>query len=257
MTASKRIAQLSWLYASGIDHPLIPSPLRRIFYLIKEGMRVVKILLRNNRQKLCVIILLFNGATLFAQQDLFYAPQDIKKPAPALIITSCTGATQKDLDSNRAIADRLGWVIGTSAKTKNHRSAWQNDADIMVTYKKLIADYPVDTTQVFICGFSGQAVQAMMEVFLHPDKFKGAVCICAHDGAMGLAKWESLKGHYFYLISREKDWNLEANKKMHWEFMSHGIEDTLIVTKGRHRSKDRRELYNGCKWLDKMIKLER
>ncbi|MDQ7798986.1 MAG: hypothetical protein RDU76_08615 [Candidatus Edwardsbacteria bacterium] len=199
-------------------------------------------------------LLVLSASFAFSQQDHFYAPKNVKKPAPALIITSCTGATQKDLDSNQAIADRLGWIICTSAQTRNHRDARQNDADIMATYKKLVADYPVDTSKIFIYGFSGQAVQAMMEVFLHPDKFKGAVCICAHNGAMGLAKWESLSGHYFYLISREKDWNLRANKSMHRMFLSRGIADTLIVTKGRHGPRDRRELYNGCMRLDKMIR---
>jgi len=199
------------------------------------------------------VLLLFASLSL-AQQDFFYVPKRIKGPVPALIITSCTGATQKDLDSNRAIADRLGWIICTSAKTKNHRDAWQNDADIMATYKKLIADYPVDSNYVFIYGFSGQAVQAMMEVFLHPDRFRGAVCICAHNGAMGLAEWGSLYGHYFYMVSREKDWNLEANRKMHWQFVAHDVKDTLIVTKGEHGPKTRRELFDGCRWLSEKIK---
>jgi dienelactone hydrolase len=189
-----------------------------------------------------------------AQQDFFYVPKGIKGQAPALIITSCTGATKKDLDSNRAIADKLGWVICTSAKTKNHRDSRQNDRDIMETYRTLVTQYPVDTSKIFIYGFSGQAVQAMMEVFLHPDKFKGAVCICAHDGALGLPEWGSLKGHFFYLISREKDWNLEANWKMHWKFLAHDVKDTLIVTKGEHGPKTRRELFDGCRWLKDKIK---
>jgi hypothetical protein len=199
-------------------------------------------------------LLVLSASFAFSQQDHFYVPKSAKKPAPALIITSCTGATQKDLDSNKAIADRLGWVLCTSAKTRNHRSVWQNDRDIKGTYRELVSKYSVDTGNVFIYGFSGQAVQAMMEVFLHPDRFKGAVCICAHNGAMGLAKWESLSGHYFYLISREKDWNLEATKSIHREFLLQSITDTLIVTEGQHEPKDRRELYDGCMWLDKMIR---
>lgn len=199
------------------------------------------------------VLLLFASLSL-AQQDFFYVPKRIKGPVPALIITSCTGATQKDLDSNRAIADKLGWVICTSAKTKNHRDARQNDRDIMETYRILVTQYPVDTSKIFIYGFSGQAVQAMMEVFLHPKKFKGAVCICAHDGAMGLAERGSLKDRCFYLISREKDWNLEANRKMHWQFLAYDVKDTLIVTKGEHGSKTRRELFDGCRWLIEKIK---
>jgi len=247
MIVSKRIRHLLRLSASGIDRPLIPS-------LIKEGMGVVERPSPKILYNFSIIILLFNTGLLIAQQDFFYVPKNIKKPAPALIITSCTGATKKDLDSNQAIADKLGWIICTSAKTKNHRDTWQNDRDIMETYRNLTINYPVDTSRVFIYGFSGQAVQAMMEVFLHPGIFKGAVCICAHDGALGLAKWELIKEHYFYLITRENNWNLEANKRLHRAFNLQGIADTMIVTKGRHGPKTSQELLEGCRWLYKMVR---
>ena len=195
----------------------------------------------------------FSAAALFAQQDLFYAPKNLKANAPALIITSCTGATKKDLDSNKAIADELGWIICTSAKTRNHRDSRQNDADIMATYKTLLAKYPVDTSRIYIYGFSGQAVQALMAVFLHPAKLKGAVAICAHAGAMPYANWEMLKDKQFYLISRERDWNLNDNKTMYQAFLENSISDTLVITPGQHRPKTRRELFEACKWLDKPL----
>ena len=190
----------------------------------------------------------------FAQQDHFYVPKGLKTPAPALIITSCTGATMKDLDSNKAVADSLGWVICTSAKTRNHRDSRQNDADITATYKTLLANYPVDTSRIYIYGFSGQAVQALMAVFLHPTKFKGAVAICAHAGAMSYANWEMLKNKMFYLVSREQDWNLNDNKMMHHSFLENSVSDTLIITPGQHGPKTRKELFEACKWLQSKIK---
>jgi len=200
-----------------------------------------------------LIAVFYLPLSAFAQQDLFYVPKNLKVKAPALIITSCTGATKADIDSNKAIADKLGWVICTSAKTRNHRDSRRNDADIMITYKTLTAKYPVDTARVFIYGFSGQAVQAMMAVFMHPSKFKGAVAICAHAGAMSYANWEMLKDRKFYLISRERDWNLLDNKTMHQAFLENGIPDTLVITKGQHGPKTRRELYEACKWLNRPL----
>ncbi|MDO9026680.1 MAG: hypothetical protein Q7U87_02235 [bacterium] len=201
-----------------------------------------------------VAVLIALCSSAVAQQDHFYVPKNLKPKAPALIITSCTGATKADLDSNKAIADKLGWVLCTSAKTRNHRDSRQNDADIMGTYKTLLAKCPVDPSRIYVYGFSGQAVQAMMEVFLHPTKFKGAVAICAHAGAMPYANWERLKDKCFYLVSRERDWNLNDNKMMHQAFLENSISDTLVITPGQHGPKTRRELFEGCKWLNNKTK---
>jgi poly(3-hydroxybutyrate) depolymerase len=186
--------------------------------------------------------------------DIFYHPADAKKPAPALIILSCTGATRADLDSCRPIADSLGWTLATCAKSRNHREASFNDYDIMATYSALASQYPVDRKRIFIYGFSGQGVQAMMSVFLHPDCFRGAVSICGHDGAMGLARWEKMRGKAFYLVTRQKDWNREANVKIHAALKQAGSRDTLIITKGKHEPRGFREVYLGCRWLDKKTK---
>lgn len=186
--------------------------------------------------------------------DLFYVPKKHAARAPALIITSCTGATQADIDSNKAIADSLGWVLAACAGTRNHRPAEDNDRDIFATYLKLVANYPVDKSRVFIYGFSGQGAQALMEVFSHPELFRGAVAICAHAGALPLARWEALSGRGFYLVTRKQDWNLMDNIKLHRLLQANGIRDTLVVTPGKHEPRDRRELFRACRWLDRNLK---
>jgi predicted esterase len=208
------------------------------------------------RYSILLISMFLVTAAGFAQQpgDLFYVPKKHATQAPALIITSCTGATQADIDSNKSVADSFGWILATCAKTKNHQDAALNDQYVMATYQSLIAKYQIDKSRVYIYGFSGQAVQALMEVFLHPELLRGAVAICAHAGAVPLAQWEMLTGHGFYLISRQKDWNLKDNKKMHQLLQANGLRDTLVITPGQHGPKDRRELFKGCKWLDKNFK---
>ena len=205
---------------------------------------------------LSVTFILFGSLPLFAQQagDQFYVPKKHAARAPALIITSCTGATLADIDSNKAIADCLGWVLATCAGTRNHQTADANDRAIFATYLTLVAKHPVDKSRIFIYGFSGQGAQALMEVFAHPELFRGAAAVCAPTGAMQLAKWETLGDRSFYLISRTKDWNLEDNQKMHELFRANGIRDTLAITPGRHGLKDRRELYRACQWLDKNVR---
>jgi hypothetical protein len=202
------------------------------------------------------VLFFFAGMACPGQQagDLFYHPAAAKKPAPALIILSCTGATQADLDSCRPIADSLGWALATCAKSRNHREASFNDYDIMATYSALVGKYPIDRSRVFVYGFSGQGVQALTSVFLHPEAFRGAVAICAHDGAMGLARWETLAGRSFYLVTRRNDWNREGNARMDAAFRKSGVRDTLVITKGKHEPKGFNEVIKGCRWLDNKTK---
>jgi len=189
-----------------------------------------------------------------ADTDCFYIPQkvvDSDKLVPALLYLSCTGAVKSDLDSIKFIGDSLGWIIFSCHKTRNHRDAIQNDIDIIKTYNKAVKKYPIDTTKVFIYGFSGQGVQALMEMFLHPTKFRGVHTVCAHTGAMSLAKWSTLKSHLAFLISRQKDWNLQQNYQIHQAFQDHGIKDTLVITPGEHGIGDKYEIFRAVRWLRK------
>lgn len=183
--------------------------------------------------------------------DLFYIPAKSSRPLPALIILSCTGAIQTDLDSCKPIADSLGWALATCAKSRNHRDSRLNDYDIMATYSALLAKHEIDRERVFLYGFSGQGVQALMSVFLHPEAFRGALSVCGHDGAMGMARPEVLGGKLFYLVTRKKDWNRAANIRMAAALTRAGARDTLIVTEGKHEPKGYREIFQGCRWLNK------
>jgi len=201
-------------------------------------------------------LLFLLAACCFGQgsPDHFYLPPGANHPRPALIILSCTGATKSDLDSCKIIADSLGWILATCARSRNHRDALLNDYDIMAVHSQLVAKYPVDKSRIFIYGFSGQGVQALMSVFLHPESFRGALSICGHDGAMGLARPEALEDKLFYLITRDNDWNREANLRIHAVLKQAGTRDTLIITRGRHEPKGFKEVYQGCRWLDKKTK---
>ena len=172
-------------------------------------------------------------------------------PAPALIYLDCGGATANNLDSIKIVGDSLKWVLASCHRSKNHRNSMLNDKDIVKTYQKLIKNYKVDSSRIFIYGFSGMGVQALMELFLHPEMFRGVVAVCAHTGAMGLARLENLKDNFIYLISRNQDWNLKENLLMHQEFQKNLIQDTLVITAGEHSIGDKNELLKAGIWLNR------
>jgi predicted esterase len=189
-----------------------------------------------------------------ADSDCYYVPPKVKKLnilAPALLYLDCGGATAKNLDSIKMVGDSLKWILASCHKSKNHRNSMLNDKDIVKTYQKLVKNYKVDSSRIFIYGFSGMGVQALMELFLHPEMFRGVVAVCAHTGAMGLAQLENLQDHLIYLISRSSDWNLEENLSMHQEFQQYQIPDTLVVTPGEHSIGDKSELLKACIWLNR------
>ncbi len=96
-----------------------------------------------------------------------------------------------------------------------------------------------------------------MSVFLHPEAFRGAVSICGHDWALGLARWEELQGKAFYLVTREKDWNREANLRMEAAFRKAGIMDTLVIAKGKREPKGFIEVFKGVGgWRPKQNRIE-
>jgi len=211
---------------------------------------------------LIAIISAGGQAVCDADSDWFYLPASlVSDPAsmnrptlsPALLILSCTGAGRADLDSLIFIADSMKVVLAACHASRNHRSANLNDADIMKTAEKLLTQYPVDASRVYIYGFSGQGVQAMMALFMHPDIFQGLISACGHAGAVSLAPWQKLSSDRksIYLISRKKDWNLEQNHYLHDLFRANNVRDTLVILKGKHSPPPAEEIFKACQWLVK------
>uniref|UniRef100_A0A7C6A9I4 Phospholipase/carboxylesterase/thioesterase domain-containing protein n=1 Tax=candidate division WOR-3 bacterium TaxID=2052148 RepID=A0A7C6A9I4_UNCW3 len=189
-----------------------------------------------------------------ADSDCFYVPKKVKKlkqKVPALIYLDCGGATAKNLDSIKIIGDSLKWILACCHKSRNHRNSLLNDKDIVKTYQKLVRNYKVDSSRIFLYGFSGMGVQALMELFLHPEFFRGVMAVCAHSGAMGFAQLENLKDNLIYLVSRSEDWNLKENLLIHQQFQEFRILDTLVITPGKHNIGDKFELLQGCLWLSR------
>ncbi|MGQ9707641.1 MAG: hypothetical protein ACUVUR_02050 [bacterium] len=186
--------------------------------------------------------------------DCFYLSPEVaeaKERVPGLILLHCNGATAADLDSCHEIGDSIGWILATCHSSRNHRDIYLNDADIVRTIKKLCRLYPVDSSRIFLFGFSGQGVQALATMFLHPELVRGVIAVCGHQGASALAVPELLNNHFVYLVSRERDWNLMANYRMYWQFNSWGVLCTLAIKPGEHGPGSWREILSGCHWLDR------
>ncbi len=199
------------------------------------------------------LIFLLSVSQIFycdSDTDCFYIPKKkTKKKLPALLVLSCTGAKKEDLDSLIFIAESLGFILFSCHKSRNHRDFLLNDKDILKTYQKLIKKYPVDTSKIFIYGFSGMGAQALLSNFLHPEIFKGAISICAPSLPLSFIKPDKLKKHIFYLITRKRDWNFYHNINLHEYFKRNNIKDTLVITEGEHQIGNKFELYKALSWL--------
>lgn len=198
------------------------------------------------------------GIVCDADSDCYYVPpmvqqrlaRDSTARFPCLLVLHCNGAVPEDLDSLRLVGDSLCWVMASCHATRNRRGMMLNDSSIMRTAAKFLGGFPVDTSRVFVFGYSGQAVQALAALFLHPDVFRGVAATCGHAGALDLAVWETLAGHMVYLITRNKDWNRTANEQMAQALNSHGVAAELVTTPGEHSPGPRQELLSGCRWLE-------
>jgi predicted esterase len=182
--------------------------------------------------------------------DCFYLPASAGPgPVPALVVLSCNGALPVDLDTVKLVGDSLGWAMASCHATRNHRDLELNDADIIRTLDKLLDTLPVDPGRVFIFGFSGQGVQALAEMFLHPERFRGVVSVCGHRGTLGLARDAQFLDNLAVLITREQDWNRGENEQLAAALNGLGVPAELRVTPGEHEPGPALELLDACRWL--------
>lgn len=198
-----------------------------------------------------------NSIVCDGDSDCYYLPAPVtvtKEKVPGLILLHCNGATNDDLDTLRFIGDSLGWILATCHASRNHRDIYRNDDAIVKTITKLLRSYPVDSNQIFLFGFSGQGVQALATMILHPELVRGVITVCAHQATLDLAIPELLNNHLVYLVTRNQDWNLMANYQMYLQFNSWAIACTLVVTPGEHSAGSRQEILSGCHWLERQIK---
>lgn len=190
-----------------------------------------------------------------ADSDCYYVPSWAPESGmPVLFVLSCTGATEADLDSNRVVAESLGWLLVSCHGARNHRSAGDNDRDIMNTYARLVRDYAIDPARVFIGGFSGMGAQALQELVYRPDLFRGAFAACAPYRGPAPVDNASFSGRAAYLVTRSEDWNRVGNQAQERWLSSLGMAVQLVTTEGKHEVGGPAELLAGCVWLEEQTK---
>jgi hypothetical protein len=182
--------------------------------------------------------------------DCFYVPASADTAgAAALLVLSCTGATSLDIDSLAPVADSLGLILAGCHGSRNHRTVLDNDRDILATYARLAAGYCVDPGRIYICGFSGMGAQSIRELVTHPSLFRGALSACSPLVGLTGPELEPMTDNACYLISRETDWNLQANRLMYEMLQDIGIPSKLEVLPGGHAPGPNEELLRGMTWL--------
>ncbi len=184
----------------------------------------------------------------------FYQFQEREGKFPTLVYLDCNGGSAADFDTTRAIFDSLGWNVAVCKYAKNHRSAMENDSDVLTLVRGLINNPSVDYKRIVIYGFSGMGAQAIRVALRYPQYFGGVITQCAHHGGIEEPDWTNAAGMPIILISRTEDWNLEHNRNMLGMFEEAGLEAELIVTAGAHGIGDAKELYSACARMSVLMK---
>lgn len=174
----------------------------------------------------------------------------LRFPTPALIYLSCTGGKPWDVDSVRTIYNSLGWSIATCGKSRNHRSAGENEMDILNLLFKIRAMKAVDEKRIFLFGFSGQGAQALGTVLRYPEFIRGAITECAHLGNVTVFDPIGSANQVFFITTREEDWNRPHNEAFHRALTENRIADTLVVNPGEHGIGPAEGVFRACKWID-------
>jgi len=174
-------------------------------------------------------------------------------PRPTLLYLDCNGGRIEDIDTARFVYDSLGWNVVICGKSRNHRSPYLNEADIISLVSKLFYCPQVDSGGIVIYGFSGQGAQALGTTFRYPQLFAGVITQCAHHGLMSKPNFSLCNKLKIILITREYDWNRKSNEFLAEYFTENGLKVNLIITEGEHKIGDAQELFHACKILDSLL----
>lgn len=189
-----------------------------------------------------------------SDSDCFLIPGGpLASKIPVLVYLSCTGGKPWDVDSLREISEKMGWGLATCGKSRNHRDPRHNEMDILKIVYKIRRITVIDTTKIFLFGFSGQGAQALGFALRHPELIRGTITDCAHHGLITQFDPFASRHQLFYLITRELDWNRYHNELLYNAFVINHIKDTLIIAPGEHDIGPRSEIFEGCLWfIEKM-----
>lgn len=161
-----------------------------------------------------------------------YVPEsyDPKQPAGLMVFISPT-------DSGR-IPARWKDVVETSNviwiganESGNRIRVARRVTYAMVAPAVVVRNYQVDSSRVYVSGFSGGGRVASMVAPEYAQLFKGAVFICGVEfwGSRRPAQLDAVQDNRYVFLTGKKDFNRGETRSVHRSYRRAGVENVLLM----------------------------
>lgn len=158
------------------------------------------------------------------------ASYDPERP-PGLLVYVSPSDSGEPPESWQAVLDAANLVWIGANKSGNRTRVARRATYAMVAPAVVARDYRIDSSRVYISGFSGGGRVASMIAPDYPHVFRGALYIC------GVNPWDDRKSdradavranRYVFLTGR-KDFNRRETRSVHRAYRRAGVEKALLM----------------------------
>ena len=124
----------------------------------------------------------------------------------------------------------------------------------MVAPAVVARDYQVDSSRVYVSGFSGGGRVASMVAPEYPQVFKGAIFICGVNfwGNREPARLETVQANRYVFLTGRKDFNRQETRTAYRSYQRAGVEGVLLmdISGMDHRNPSAAKLTQAIAFLD-------
>ena len=179
---------------------------------------------------------------------------DINEPRPVMLLLDPGGNAAGNVARWQPAADRFGWIIASTLAIMNGIDSSVIRQHLFALLEAIATKWSVDRNSVMLEGFSGGGCAAYRQVLMHPDIFRGAVVECGHMGPYMDLKDQIRPGSYFYLATRNQDFNEQQMRQLAIALGKSGETVEFIELSGGHAPISGAEAEDALKWIDSVLR---
>ena len=153
-------------------------------------------------------------------------------------------------------ASNLIWIGANHSG--NERRVARRVTYAMVAPAVIARDYQVDSSRVYVSGFSGGGRVASMVAPEYPQVFKGAIFICGVNfwGNREPARLTTVQANRYVFLTGRKDFNRDETRSAYRSYQRAGVEDVLLmdISGMDHRNPPAGKLTEAIAFLDSKLR---
>jgi predicted esterase len=179
---------------------------------------------------------------------------DLLKPRPLMLLLDPGGNAPGIVARWQHAADRFGWIVASTPVIKNGNNTDQDLLHLLALLDAVAANWPVDKNAIILGGMSGGGCGAYRHALERPDLFRGAIVECGHMGPFQDLQDRIRPGSFFFLATRDQDFNSPAMHTLAEALQERGETVKLIELTGGHEPLTGADADDALEWMNSMIK---